>query len=125
MIHYNIAKKVLNYDETKPTVYTIRQLCYPVIQEKALIEYISNSAAIPRATVKAAVAAISEAISYFVINGHRVNFQDFGSFYLKFKSKTAEKPEELQTDMVKNITIGFQSCHEMAKLAKNTGVSQI
>lgn len=125
MIHYSIKPTKLNFLEDKPTVYTLRQLCYPVITEKALVEYIANSASIPKSSVKAAVAAIGEAISYFVINGHRVNFQDFGAFYLKFKSKTAEKKEELTADMVRNITIGFQANAELAKMAKEVSVGAV
>lgn len=125
MIHYSISKQKLNFMEDKPEVFKLRQVVYPTITEKALVEYIANSASIPRSTVKAAVAAIGEAISYFVINGHRVNFGDFGSFYLKFRSKTAATEDELKADMVKHTTIGFQACTELAKMAKEVSVSQV
>lgn len=125
MIHYNIVKTKLNFMEEKPENYKIRQLCYPTITEKAIVEYIANSASIPKSTVKAAVIAIGEAISYFVINGHRVNFDGFGSFYLKVRTKTAEQKEELTAEHVKGTTIGFQASTELAKMAKNVNVASV
>ena len=82
------TRSVLNYRETKPTVYQLRQLGYPPIKEDELIKYIANSSNVPESTIKAAILAIGEAIGYFAINGHRVVIDGFGGFYLNVNTKT-------------------------------------
>ena len=90
-IKMRATRSVLNYRENKPTMYRLRQMSYPPIKEDELIKYISNSAHVPESTIKAAVAAIGEAISYFAINGHRVVIDGFGGFYLNVNTKWFDK----------------------------------
>ncbi len=108
-IKYKVAKVKLNYLEEKPEVYKIQQLTYPVITESALIEYISRSTSLPKSTVQSCVTAIGEAISFFVINGHRVSFTSFGSFFLKVSTKVAQTLEECNASTVKKTGIGSGS----------------
>ena len=92
------ARTVLNYRETKPVVYKLQQLTYPPVKEAELIKYIANSAHIPESTVTAAVAAITEGILYFTINGSQVTIPGFGGFYLVFKTKTSPTIEDIKED---------------------------
>lgn len=121
-IKYRINKVRLNFLEEKPEVYKVQQLTYPIITESVLIEYISQSTNLPKSTVQSCVTAIGEAISYFVINGHRVSFAAFGSFYLKVSTKVAKTFEECKADTVKKTSIGFQSNSELADLARRVEV---
>lgn len=112
----------LNFRETKPVVWHVRQLTYPKITEDALIEYIANSASIPKSTVKACVLAIAEAIAYFTVNGHRVAFKSFGAFYLKVRVKTSQTLEDCTTDTIRNMTLGFMSNTQIRDMAKKTNI---
>lgn len=115
-LRYRKVKQVLNFRETKPTVYKMRQLTYPVIKEEALLEYITNSAHIPASTLRACVTGMAQAIAYFVINGHRVCFDRFGSFYLGVKQKYVQSAEDLKLDNLRRVRIMFAASDKMRKL---------
>ena len=68
------------------------------------------------------MAAISEAIAYFVINGHRVVFDSFGAFYLKFKTKCVKTKDEATVETIQRTTLGFMANEELANLASQTNV---
>ena len=124
-VKYRTVKQVLGYIETKPQVWKAQKLTFPVINEDALIEYMANSAALPKSTVKARTYAIAEAIIYFVINGHQVTFDAFGSFYLKIKTKTSKTLEECDTSLIKRMTIGFSANQHLASLVNRAKVQKV
>lgn len=98
----------LHYREGKPVVYQLRQLKYPPIEKDVLVNYIANSANVPPATVEAAIAAITEGILYFTVNGHRVVFPKFGGFYVNVRTKVSRSLEELTpADSVKSMRLAF------------------
>lgn len=120
---YRKAKVCLNYRDEKPQVYKLAQLTYPPIREEDLIKYISNSAAVPVSTVRACVAAITEAIVYFAINGMRVVIPDFGGFYLKVRTKTAKTEEDLTAENIIASTLSYVPVTELRKLIQETGTT--
>lgn len=124
-VPYRTTKVILGFLDGKPEAWKQQKLCFPVITEKALIEYIANSAAIPKTTVKGCLLAISEAITYFVINGHQVTFNSFGSFYLKVKTKVAQSLEECTAKNVTHTTIGFTANSALAELVNNAKVQKV
>ncbi|MBR1520718.1 MAG: HU family DNA-binding protein [Bacteroidaceae bacterium] len=123
-VKYRSVKAILGYIEEKPQVWKVQKLTFPVIKENALVEYIANSAHIPKSTVKGCVLAISEAIAYFVINGHCVTFDSFGSFYLKVQTKVAQTLEECDANVIENTTLGFRANTKLAELANKTKVER-
>ena len=117
-------QRKLDFRETKPTVYQLRQLTYPVIKEKNLIKYIANSAALPVSTIQACVAAIAEGIAYFTINGHRVVFPDFGGFYLNVRTKVAQSAEDLSIDEnLRTTRLAFVPVADLHDLIADTGTT--
>jgi nucleoid DNA-binding protein len=124
-IKYRPVKFILNYREEKPQVWKAQKLTFPVIVEDALIEYIANSAAIPKSTVKACTLAIAEAIIYFVINGHYVTFDSFGSFYLKMNVKTTRSLKECTIETIKRLTIGFTANTQLSNIMNKTKVEKV
>jgi nucleoid DNA-binding protein len=113
------AKVKLNFMEDKPERYQLKQLTYPPISEKNLVAYIANSSAVPQSTIRACVEAISEAIVYYVINGHRVNLGKFGILGLRGKAGSAMDPEFVSADLVKRITIGYHPSVEIKEMISN------
>ena len=81
------AKARLTFREDKPEVHVIRRLIYPKVSGKQLVQYASNAAGIPPATMQACIEAIVQAIYYYAIRGMRVTFPEFGGFYLQVRSK--------------------------------------
>lgn len=115
------TRRVLNFREDKPTVYTLQQLTYPVIKEKDLIKYIANSANVPVATIEACVSAIAEAIVYYSINGHRVVFPEFGGFYVKVNVKARPSAAEVSAKDVKACRLAYAPATMLRELISETG----
>lgn len=124
-LKYRVVKYLLNYLEEKPQVYKMRQLTYPVIKEDALVKYIAHSSNLPESTVKSCVHAIADAITFFVINGHRVSFPSFGAFYLNVQTKTVKTLDECNVDTVKKISVRFQSSSEIADMTRKVQVTEL
>ena len=97
----------LGYLDEKPTVYRIRTLTMPVISGENLVQYVAKSANVPVSSIRAAVAAIAQGICYFVINGHAVHFNNFGTFHLNMQYKVAQTEEECTTKNIKRLVPEF------------------
>lgn len=117
------TRTVLNYRETKPEVFKLRQLIYPTIKEKDLIKYIANSANVPLSTIQAAVEAIGEAIAYFSINGHRVSIPNFGGFWVKVNVKSAATADEVTLKSVKKCRLAYMPATELRELITTTSTA--
>ena len=107
-LKYFVRKKVLNYRETKPTVYGFQVMRGPVVKGEALIEYAAKAAAVPPTTIKMAQAALFDAISYFCANGRSVQVPGLGSFAIRSQVKVAQTPEGATVDdTLKNRVMSF------------------
>lgn len=101
------TKVKLNFLDDKPVVNKVQKLTMPMIKGDDLVAYIAKSANVPKSSVKSAVAAIAQAIAYFVINGHSVHFDDFGTFQLKYQFKTQETEDAVSTKNIKRLVPRF------------------
>ena len=116
------AKTRLTFREGKPEVHVMRRLIYPKVTGKQLIQYASNAAAIPPATMQACIEAIVQAIYYYAIRGMRVTFPEFGGFYLQVRSKTAKTEKEISADSFTYTGLAFQPLGDLRKLISDTNV---
>ena len=110
----------LNYLEEKPVVFKLRQLTYPVVTSDNLIKYISQSANVPESSIRSCVAAIAQAIAYFVINGHAVHFDGFGTFHLKMQAKVGKTKDEVDTKLIRRLVPEFIWHKELRDECKRT-----
>ena len=122
-IKYRSVKFILNYRDEKPQVWKAQKLTFPVITEDALIEYIANSAAIPKSTVKACALSIAEAIIYFCTNGHAVQVPGIGTFGLQFKTKTAKTEEDVTEENINRKYIRFWAKHDIRNLCNMDNIN--
>lgn len=106
-LQYRVKKVKLDLYKRKVEGYKLQFVNQPTIKEDELVEYISNSAQLPKSMVKACTMAIADAIKFYVINGHRVSFGEFGKFHLKVENTCVDTPEECLTDTVKRTTLCF------------------
>lgn len=95
---YRKGKEKLNYRDEKPEVWRARQLLYPKVTEKMLIEEISQSQGIPKTQTKAVIEALLNRCLHYMEIGHLVSLGTFGSFKPVFTSKVTQTEEELQMD---------------------------
>ena len=116
------AKARLTFREDKPEVHVIRRLIYPKVTGKQLVQYASNAAGIPTATMQACIEAIVQAIYYYAIRGMRVTFPEFGGFYLQVRSKTAKAEDGISADSFTYTGLAFQPLGDLRKLISDTNV---
>ena len=106
-LQYRVKKVNLDLYKRKVEGYKLQIVNQPTITEEDLVTYISNSAQLPKSMVKACTMAIADAIKFYVINGHRVSFGEFGKFHLKVENTCVDTPEECLADTVKRTTLCF------------------
>lgn len=122
---YIVKQTRLSFQDDKPTVWKAQKLSMATVSERELIKYIANSSNVPASTIKACLLAISEAITYFVINGHYVTIENFGSYYLKMHAKVARSKEECGVKQVKNTTLGFTASSALSRLINNADIEKV
>lgn len=123
-LHYKVKKVRLNYQEGKPEGYKLQMVNQSIIKEEALLEYISRSSHVPQSMVKACMMAIAEAIRYYVINGHKVSFGEFGKFHLKVENTCVDTPEECLADTVKRTTLCFSPNADIKDVLNKAGLRE-
>ena len=112
-IMYRRTTKKLSYLNEKPVVYKLQQLTYPVVTSDNLIKYISQSANVPESSIRSCVAAIAQAIAYYVINGHAVHFDGFGTFNLRMQQKVAKTEAKATAENIKRLIPNFIAHKEL------------
>lgn len=90
-----------------------RNVRYSTVKGNELISYASQSAHIAESNLRAATLAIREAISYFVLNGHHVDLGKFGIFGIRTKTKSALDVEQVDSKMLRRMSIGFTPSKEL------------
>lgn len=95
---YRKGKEKLTFREEKPEVWRARQLIYPKITEKMLIEEISQSQGIPKTQTKAVIEALLNRCLHYMEIGHLVSLGSFGSFKPVFNAKVTQTEEELKVE---------------------------
>ena len=84
-----------------------RAVRYSTVKQNELVSYASQSSHIPESQLRACTLAIREAIAYFVLNGHHVDLGKFGYLGIRSKQKAANDAEQVRSDLVKRVTIGY------------------
>ena len=90
-----------------------RAMRYSTVKGDQLVSYASQSSHIPESTLLACTLAMREAISYFVLNGHHVDFDKFGILSVRSKQKAVDDAEQVNADLVTHLTVGFTPSKEI------------
>ena len=90
-----------------------RAMRYSTVKGDQLVSYASQSSHIPESTLLACTLAMSEAISYFVLNGHHVDLDKFGILSVRSKQKAVDDAEQVNADLVTHLTVGFTPSKEI------------
>lgn len=103
-----LAKKtVLNYRETKPTVYGLFPLRGNVVKHEELVRYAAAAAHVPETSVDLAMDALFDALDYFCTNGHGVQVPELGTFKPCMSSKAVQSLEDVDVETVRHIGLRF------------------
>lgn len=93
-----------------------RAVRYSTVKQNELVSYASQSSHIPESQLRACTLAMREAIAYFVLNGHHVDLGKFGYLGIRSKQKHANDAEQINSNLVKRITIGYTPSVELKNL---------
>lgn len=106
-IQYRKAKMVLNFRESKPNVYKLRQVTFPAVTFEQLVNECSQSCGVNTMQTKAVIDALVNRLVHYMEIGHGVKMGAFGSFKPTFNSKVAQSLEDATLDTVKVKKIQF------------------
>ena len=121
---YRVKKVEMDLYKKKVEGYKVQLVPQNIILEDSLLEYASRSAHIPKSMMKACTMAIADAISFYVINGHKVSFGDVGKFHLKVESTCVDTLEECQADTVKRTKLWFTPSTEIKEILEGAELSK-
>ena len=123
-IQYRKAKMVLNYRESKPEVYKMRQITYPTVTSDQLVQEISQSQGINTGTTKAVIDALTNRIVHYMSLGHGVSMGGFGSFKPIFTSKVAQSLEDTTLETLKKKKIQFTPHKALQDMLSNLSITE-
>ena len=106
-IQYRKTKMVLNYRESKPEVYKLRQVTFPAVTFAQLVNECSQSCGVNTMQTKAVIDALVNRLVHYMEIGHGVKMGTFGSFKPTFNSKVAQSLEDTTLETVKVKKIQF------------------
>ena len=113
------SKMKLGYLEGKPEVWGLHMLRGGVIDNDDIVAYASQAANVPADNVNLALQALLDAITYFVINGHAVHLDGFGTFHLKYQYKVAQTEKEATCDTIRRLVPQFIAHRELLEQLAN------
>ncbi|MBQ0046087.1 MAG: HU family DNA-binding protein [Prevotellaceae bacterium] len=100
-------KKILGFQEGKPTVYKAQQVIFPEVTYKQLVDECSNSCGVNPSQTQAVVTALIDRLVHYMEIGHPVSLGDFGSFRPQINAKCVKTAEEVTAETVVNKKIRF------------------
>jgi nucleoid DNA-binding protein len=121
---YIVKEVKMNLHEETVEGYKLQLINDSIIKEESLMEYASRSAHIPKSMMKACTMAIADAISFYVINGHKVSFGDFGNFRLKVENTCVDTLKECQADTVKRTNLCFTPSKKIKEILNGEELSK-
>lgn len=107
-----VNQRVAMFDEDRVVGHVMN---YSKVKGDELVSYVSQSAHIPESSLRACTIAIREAIFFFVLNGHHVDLGRFGIFGIRSKQKSASDAEQVNTDLIKRLTVGFKPSEDIKR----------
>ena len=100
-----------------------RAVRYSTVKQNELVSYAASSSHIPESQLRACTLAIREAIAYFVLNGHHVDLGKFGVLGIRSKQKHANDVEQVKSDLIKRVTIGYTPSVEIKEAIASIRIS--
>ena len=73
---------------------------YSTISGEAVVAYAAKSANVPESSIRQCALALKDAIAYFVVNGHHVQLNKFGTFGFRSRAKAVMKAEDITPNLI-------------------------
>ena len=88
--------------------YVIRPVRYSTIDSADIVESVAKNSYVPRAFVSAALIGITEAIENYLLNGHSIQLENFGTFSLSCEGSVAPTAETAGMEQFKALRLNFR-----------------
>ena len=88
--------------------YVIRPVRYSTIDSADIVESVAKNSYVPRAFVSAALIGITEAIENYLLNGHSIQLENFGTFSLSCEGSVAPTAETAGMEQFKCLHLNFR-----------------
>lgn len=85
------------------------------IDTPALCKHIAAGCSLSEADMRAALIALSENLTRYLLDGYNVNIEGIGTFSLSAESKIVEKESDIRAQSVKVKNINFRSAVSLKK----------
>ena len=116
------TKKVLGFQEGKPTVYKLQQVIFPQVSYADLVEEISNSCGVNANQTLSVVTALLNRLVHYMQIGHGVRLGSFGSFIPKIRVKCVKTEEEATAETIQQKVIRFVPGKDFKTMLANMSV---
>jgi len=88
--------------------YVIRPVRYSTIDSADIVESVAKNSYVPRAFVSAALIGITEAMENYLLNGHSIQLENFGTFSLSCEGSVAPTVETAGMEQFKALRLNFR-----------------
>ena len=88
--------------------YVIRPVRYSTIDSADIVESVAKNSYVPRAFVSTALIGITEAMENYLLNGHSIQLENFGTFSLSCEGSVAPTAETAGMEQFKALHLNFR-----------------
>lgn len=98
---------------------------YSQIGREQILDGAVRNSSIPRAYLSMTFDAVVEEIKNFVMTGHNISLENFGSIISTTRSRPSETAEEVSELNVKNFKFNFRACAKMRRLVQPSNIAWV
>lgn len=114
-IRYRLTEVKDNISSKPKKGYYAQVVTKGTIDTQTLCKQISSCCALSTADMTAAIIALSQQLTEFLLDGYNVNIEGIGTFSLSAESKVVEKKTDIRAQSVKVKNINFRSAVSLKK----------
>lgn len=112
-------KKVIMPDQSLREAWVMEQFSYEPIKFKDFVKECVMSQNVSSSQVKGIADAMSDRLRHYLELGHSVQIEGIGTLKPTFHAKSAETPEELGGELVRQVKVQFYPHKEFKEVLKN------
>lgn len=98
---------------------------YSQIGKEQILDGAVRNSSIPRAYLSMTFDALVEEIKNFVMNGHNISLENFGSIVSTIRSRPSETGLEVNAENVKSFKFNFRPCSKMRRLVQPSNIAWV
>ncbi|MBQ9665072.1 MAG: hypothetical protein IJ635_03085 [Bacteroidaceae bacterium] len=109
-------KKVIGPDHQLHEAWMMEQFSYPPIKFEDFVKECTESQGVSGAQVKGIASAMSNRLKFYLAMGHSVQIEGIGTLKPVFSAATADAPEKLSSENVRQVKVQFYPHKDFQKM---------